>query len=194
MLQQSQGLLIAAESKLAELRKQYDVMPESKQIELSRHLKELSHRNDWVVAWPFSNYQPIYSWGVVVKLKIVLLGNQSGENMKWRRRRLSIRKKRRSVTFSSIPIIFIIYVLKEKRKENHIIVPQQWRFLSSSSGQNSCRNGKKVPKTTGRMQRRIKTEIDAHAGGTRCSGIHQKLMLKFVLQHFRSVSAHTIAS
>ncbi|KAK4742088.1 hypothetical protein SAY87_000089 [Trapa incisa] len=43
------GLLTSAESKLAELRKQYDVMLESKQMELSRHLKELCQRNDQAI-------------------------------------------------------------------------------------------------------------------------------------------------
>ncbi|KAF4365660.1 hypothetical protein F8388_007493, partial [Cannabis sativa] len=42
----NQVLLATAESRLAKARKQYDVMLESKQLELSRHLKELSQRND----------------------------------------------------------------------------------------------------------------------------------------------------
>ena len=41
-------MLTAAESKLVEARKQYDMMLESKQLELSRHLKEISQRNDQV--------------------------------------------------------------------------------------------------------------------------------------------------
>ncbi|XP_057469246.1 synaptonemal complex protein 1-like isoform X2 [Actinidia eriantha] len=41
-----QASLVDAESKLAEAKKQYDLMLESKQSELSRHLKELSQRND----------------------------------------------------------------------------------------------------------------------------------------------------
>lgn len=48
LLLQNQVLLTAAESKLAEAKKQYDQMLESKQLELSRHLKELSLRNDQV--------------------------------------------------------------------------------------------------------------------------------------------------
>ncbi|GFZ10050.1 myosin heavy chain-related protein [Actinidia rufa] len=41
-----QASLVDAESKLAEAKKKYDLMLESKQSELSRHLKELSQRND----------------------------------------------------------------------------------------------------------------------------------------------------
>ncbi|XVF36717.1 hypothetical protein REPUB_Repub19eG0082100 [Reevesia pubescens] len=43
------AMLTAAESKLVEARKQYDVMLESKQLELSRHLKEISQRNDQAI-------------------------------------------------------------------------------------------------------------------------------------------------
>nr|QNU10193.1 ZYP1B [Arabidopsis halleri] len=42
-------LLATAETKLAEAKKQYDLMLESKQLELSRHLKELSQRNDQAI-------------------------------------------------------------------------------------------------------------------------------------------------
>ncbi|KAJ8541386.1 hypothetical protein K7X08_002202 [Anisodus acutangulus] len=41
--------LLAAESNLAESKKQYDQMLESKQLELSRHLKELSQKNDQAI-------------------------------------------------------------------------------------------------------------------------------------------------
>ncbi|GMY25230.1 Synaptonemal complex protein 1 [Fagus crenata] len=41
-VKENQGLLTAAESKLAEAKNQYDQMLESKQLELSRHLKEIS--------------------------------------------------------------------------------------------------------------------------------------------------------
>ncbi|XP_057490890.1 synaptonemal complex protein 1-like isoform X2 [Actinidia eriantha] len=44
-----QASLVDAESKLAEAKKQYDLMLESKQSELSRHLKELSQRNDQAI-------------------------------------------------------------------------------------------------------------------------------------------------
>lgn len=40
---------MAAECKLAEAKKQYDMMLEGKQLELSKHLKELSQRNDQVL-------------------------------------------------------------------------------------------------------------------------------------------------
>ncbi|KAG4382860.1 hypothetical protein AAZX31_14G160800 [Glycine max] len=43
------SLLTAAESKLSEARKQYDQMVENKQLELSRHLKEISQRNDQAI-------------------------------------------------------------------------------------------------------------------------------------------------
>ncbi|KFK34376.1 hypothetical protein AALP_AA5G137200 [Arabis alpina] len=42
-------LLSAAETKLVEAKKQYDLMLENKQLELSRHLKELSQRNDQAI-------------------------------------------------------------------------------------------------------------------------------------------------
>ncbi|KAH9756593.1 Synaptonemal complex protein 1 [Citrus sinensis] len=43
---ENQAQLTAAESRLSEAKKQYDLMLESKQLELSRHLKEISQRND----------------------------------------------------------------------------------------------------------------------------------------------------
>ncbi|MED6194995.1 hypothetical protein PIB30_033811 [Stylosanthes scabra] len=46
---ENQSLLTASESKLSEARKQYDQMVESKQLELSRHLKEISLRNDQAI-------------------------------------------------------------------------------------------------------------------------------------------------
>ncbi|KAL0724340.1 hypothetical protein Bca4012_038939 [Brassica carinata] len=42
-------LLAAAETKLVEAKKQYALMLENKQLELSRHLKELSQRNDQAI-------------------------------------------------------------------------------------------------------------------------------------------------
>ncbi|PPR80301.1 hypothetical protein GOBAR_AA40411 [Gossypium barbadense] len=48
-ISENQAILATAESKLVEARKQYDVMLESKQIELSRHLKEISQRNDQAI-------------------------------------------------------------------------------------------------------------------------------------------------
>ncbi|KAJ0975027.1 hypothetical protein J5N97_016992 [Dioscorea zingiberensis] len=44
-----QASLAASESKLAEASKQYDSMLEGKQLELSKHLKELSQRNDQAI-------------------------------------------------------------------------------------------------------------------------------------------------
>ena len=46
---QIQESLVLAESRLSEARKQYDLMFESKQAELSKHLKEISQRNDQVL-------------------------------------------------------------------------------------------------------------------------------------------------
>ena len=46
---QNLSLLTAVESKLSEAKKQYDQMVENKQLELSRHLREISQRNDQVL-------------------------------------------------------------------------------------------------------------------------------------------------
>uniref|UniRef100_A0A803N0N5 Synaptonemal complex protein 1 n=1 Tax=Chenopodium quinoa TaxID=63459 RepID=A0A803N0N5_CHEQI len=47
--QKAEAQLAAAEGKLGEAKKQYDAMLESKQSELSRHLKEISQRNDQAI-------------------------------------------------------------------------------------------------------------------------------------------------
>ncbi|XP_059631354.1 synaptonemal complex protein 1-like [Cornus florida] len=44
-----QASLVDAEGKLVEAKKQYDLMLESKQLELSRHLKEISQKNDQAI-------------------------------------------------------------------------------------------------------------------------------------------------
>uniref|UniRef100_A0A1D1XL76 Synaptonemal complex protein 1 n=1 Tax=Anthurium amnicola TaxID=1678845 RepID=A0A1D1XL76_9ARAE len=44
-----QASLALAESRLTEARKQYDLMLETKQLELSKHLKEISQRNDQAI-------------------------------------------------------------------------------------------------------------------------------------------------
>ncbi|KAL5193025.1 Shaggy-related protein kinase eta [Glycine soja] len=46
---QNLSLLTAVESKLSEAKKQYDQMVENKQLELSRHLREISQRNDQAI-------------------------------------------------------------------------------------------------------------------------------------------------
>ncbi|PNX75578.1 synaptonemal complex protein 1-like, partial [Trifolium pratense] len=46
---QNRSLLTAAESKLAEARNQYNQMVENKQLEMSKHLKEISQRNDQAI-------------------------------------------------------------------------------------------------------------------------------------------------
>ncbi|XP_028757359.1 synaptonemal complex protein 2 [Neltuma alba] len=48
-ISENQSSLAAIESKLIEAKKQYDLMVESKQSELSRHLKEISQRNDQAI-------------------------------------------------------------------------------------------------------------------------------------------------
>jgi len=45
---QIEGLLVSVESELGEAKKKDDAMLESKQSDLSRHLKEISNRNDQV--------------------------------------------------------------------------------------------------------------------------------------------------
>ena len=47
-LLQNRASLTAAETRLMEDKKQYDLMLESKQLELSRHLIDISQRNDQV--------------------------------------------------------------------------------------------------------------------------------------------------
>ncbi|KAI3685322.1 hypothetical protein L6452_34564 [Arctium lappa] len=46
---ETQKLLVEAEGNVAEAKKQYDQMLESKQLELSRHLKEISQKNDQAI-------------------------------------------------------------------------------------------------------------------------------------------------
>lgn len=48
--------MTAAESRLVEDKKQYDLMLESKQLELSRHLKDISKRNDQVLSLAINLY------------------------------------------------------------------------------------------------------------------------------------------
>ncbi|KAL4559017.1 hypothetical protein LXL04_031149 [Taraxacum kok-saghyz] len=48
-LSEAQKSLVEAEGKLTEAKKQYNQMLESKQLELSRHLKEISQRNDQAI-------------------------------------------------------------------------------------------------------------------------------------------------
>ena len=50
------------------------------------------------------------------------------------------------------------------------------------SGRQSCwRNGKKMWPKTYRNQRRITAILDARSGGTRCSGMHQKVLSLIIL-------------
>ncbi|XP_057975116.1 synaptonemal complex protein 1-like isoform X2 [Malania oleifera] len=69
-----QALLAAAESKLAEDKKQYDLMLENKQLELSRHLKEISQRNDQAINDIRKKYE-------VEKLEIVNLEKDKADKV-----------------------------------------------------------------------------------------------------------------
>nr|XP_011464798.1 PREDICTED: synaptonemal complex protein 2-like isoform X3 [Fragaria vesca subsp. vesca] len=66
--------LTAAETRLVEDKKQYDLVLESKQLELSRHLKEISQRNDQAINDIWKKYE-------VEKLEIVNMEKQKAENL-----------------------------------------------------------------------------------------------------------------
>ncbi|WCJ44468.1 Myosin heavy chain-related protein [Euphorbia peplus] len=72
-ISESQTLLSSAESNLVEAKKQYDVMLESKQMELSRHLKEISQRNDQAINDIRKKYE-------IDKLDAVDLEHKKAEN------------------------------------------------------------------------------------------------------------------
>ncbi|XP_043808871.1 synaptonemal complex protein 2 isoform X3 [Manihot esculenta] len=71
---ESRALLTAAESKLAEAKRQYDMMLESKQLELSRHLKEISQRNDQAINDIRKKYE-------VEKLEIVNMEKENADKV-----------------------------------------------------------------------------------------------------------------
>ncbi|KAF2299690.1 hypothetical protein GH714_002460 [Hevea brasiliensis] len=71
---ESQALLTAAESKLAEAKRQHDLMLESKQLELSRHLKEISQRNDKAINDIKKKYE-------VEKLEIVNMEKEKADKV-----------------------------------------------------------------------------------------------------------------
>ncbi|KAJ9166594.1 hypothetical protein P3X46_021320 [Hevea brasiliensis] len=71
---ESQALLTAAESKLAEAKRQHDLMLESKQLELSRHLKEISQRNDKAINDIRKKYE-------VEKLEIVNMEKEKADKV-----------------------------------------------------------------------------------------------------------------
>ncbi|XWS15003.1 hypothetical protein CRYUN_Cryun35bG0057200 [Craigia yunnanensis] len=73
-ISKNQAMLTAAESKLVEARKQYDVMLESKQLELSRHLKEISQRNDQAINEIWMKYE-------VEKQEIVKLEKEKADKV-----------------------------------------------------------------------------------------------------------------
>ncbi|KAF3445822.1 hypothetical protein FNV43_RR10999 [Rhamnella rubrinervis] len=68
-----QALLTATESRLAEAKKQYDLMLESKQLELSRHLKDLSQKNDQAINDIRKKYEE-------EKLEIVTMEKEKAQN------------------------------------------------------------------------------------------------------------------
>ncbi|KAK9939109.1 hypothetical protein M0R45_015817 [Rubus argutus] len=69
---ENQTLLTAAETRIVEDKKKNDLMLESKQLELSRHLKDISQRNDQAI----SDIQKKYE---VEKLEVVNMENQKVE-------------------------------------------------------------------------------------------------------------------
>lgn len=70
-LLQIQASLLAAESNLAESKKQHDQMLESKQLELSRHLKELSQKNDQVNLEIFVLLFSLYLFAPILQVTLV---------------------------------------------------------------------------------------------------------------------------
>ncbi|KAK9930531.1 hypothetical protein M0R45_027568 [Rubus argutus] len=71
---ENRALLTAAETRLVEDKKQYDLMLESKQLELSRHLKDISQRNDQAINDIRKKYE-------VEKLEIVNREKQKAEKL-----------------------------------------------------------------------------------------------------------------
>ncbi|PRQ21835.1 hypothetical protein RchiOBHm_Chr7g0243631 [Rosa chinensis] len=71
---ENRASLTAAETRLVEDKKQYDLMLESKQLELSRHLKDISQRNDQAINDIRKKYE-------VEKLEIVNTEKQKAENL-----------------------------------------------------------------------------------------------------------------
>ncbi|KAM5575712.1 synaptonemal complex protein 2-like [Rosa sericea] len=73
-ISENRASLTAAETKLVEDKKQYDLMLESKQLELSRHLKDISQRNDQAINDIRKKYE-------VEKLEIVNMEKQKAEKL-----------------------------------------------------------------------------------------------------------------
>uniref|UniRef100_UPI0005C9F03F synaptonemal complex protein 1-like n=1 Tax=Fragaria vesca subsp. vesca TaxID=101020 RepID=UPI0005C9F03F len=82
---ENRASLTAAETRLVEDKKQYDLMLESKQLELSRHLKDISQRNDQAINDIRKKYE-------VEKLEIVNMEKQKVENLV-REREIECEKK-----------------------------------------------------------------------------------------------------
>ncbi|KAL5559001.1 hypothetical protein UlMin_035212 [Ulmus minor] len=73
-IKENQALLTATETRLADAKKQYDLMLESNQMELSRHLKELSQRNDQAINEILKKYE-------AEKLEIVNMEKEKAEKV-----------------------------------------------------------------------------------------------------------------
>ncbi|XP_050377120.1 synaptonemal complex protein 2-like [Argentina anserina] len=82
---ENRASLTAAETRLVEDKKQYDLMLESKQLELSRHLKDISQRNDQAINDIRRKYE-------VEKLEIINMEKQKAENLV-REREIECEKK-----------------------------------------------------------------------------------------------------
>lgn len=121
MLLQNQALLTATESRLAEDKKQYDLMLENKQLELSRHLKELSQKNDQVQSLTiylnmyfkrlYKNFQ-FNSTRILIRQLMT-----SGRSMRWRSWRLLIWKRRR------FAYLLYIAIYLATKLVNHLFAP-----------------------------------------------------------------------
>lgn len=93
---QVQESLVSAEMKLSEAKKQYDLMLEGKKLELSKHLKDLSQKNDQVLllnGFIFS----ILLWYSPLNDQVGRQSVISGRSMRWKSWMLLWLKRRRCV-------------------------------------------------------------------------------------------------
>ncbi|CAL9216019.1 unnamed protein product [Arabidopsis halleri] len=113
-----------AETKLVEAKKQYDLMLESKQLELSRHLKELSQRNDQAIndirrKYDVEKQEIISSEKDKVKETIKELSTKYDEELsdckeESKRQLLTIQEEHASLIILTFHTLEIIYELLEK--------------------------------------------------------------------------------
>lgn len=97
---QVQESLVSAEMKLREAKKQYDLMLGGKKLELSKHLKDLSQKNDQVLllnGFIFS----ILLWYPPLNDQVDRQSAISGRSMRWKSWMLLWLKRRRCVLFPS---------------------------------------------------------------------------------------------